>query len=238
MVHRDPETGQFVSHDGENLDLNYADHEFVNARIVPRIPDSSPQGAVRQLTFEIEDTVLNLDNDELGMLSWMNASMASAVSGFSQDQDSNGSAQCIAEIGANLSDADYLAQPETTQRVTTLSARGATEARAAVANDEPGLWGVLNTAVNGGYKDLSGDGGYYSANSVPSEDRIRREFYAETMNGPYIDSTDSINVGFHVNRDSMGAELLTEICMQMSFIIFEYDQVRSQFGPVPGGISR
>jgi len=218
--------------------LTYSDHEFVNFRILSRVTDSAGSEANRQAEYEIEDTVLNLDNDELAMLSWLDAALCVAVSGFTESQDSNGQVQTTAEIGANLSESDYLSQKLTQQRVSTVETDSNMTTEAAVANDEPGLWSVLNAGTVGGYKDLAADGSPYAGNSVPLNDRQRREYYAETMSGPYIDSTDSINVGVYYNRDSMGGEVYAEVSGQMSFVIYEYDQVRAEFGPVPGGISR
>jgi len=216
------------------VNLTYADHEFVNYRLITRITDSSSSEAEERVQYEIDDDVLALDNDELAMVSWLDASLAAAVSGFSQDQDSNGSVMCSAEIGANLSGSEYLGSVGTDE-VREVQSTGAATSETIRANDEPGLWAALNGGITGGFKDLSGDGGYYSGGGSSTVDRLRREYYAETMSGPYIDSTDNINAAVYVDKDSMGSEVRLQFTGQISFVIFEYDQRRAEFGPVPGG---
>jgi len=217
------------------VNLTYADHEFVNFRVSPRLADSSGSEENVRVQYEIDDSVLGLDNDELAMLSWVDASLSAAVSGFSQDQDSNGSVQVVGEIGANLSGAEYVAQPAETDDVTIIQNNSDADLVSRIANDEPGLWSVTNATITGGFKDLSGDGGYYSGGGNSMGDRQRREYYAETMSGPYIDSTDNINSSVYIQKDSVGAEVRAQLTAQMSFVIFEYDQRRAEFGPVPGG---
>lgn len=216
-------------------DLTYADHEFVNVRITPRLSDQINSEANVGVEYAVQDGVLGLDNDELAMLSFIDASFHCAVSGFSQDQDSNGMVQATAEIGANLGSNDYLGQVDADEGVTVVDGGNGVDNAITVANDEPGIWAVLNASPCGGFKDLSGDGGYYAGNSAPDGDHQRREFYSETMSGPYIDSTDNITIGMYFDKDSMGAELQAELTAQMAFVIFEYDQRRAEFGPVPGG---
>lgn len=237
LPHRDPETGKFRPHDDEmTRDLTYADHEFVNFRLLSQITDDSGDSdGSEQIKYLVEDTVLNLDNDELAMLTSLNAAISVSVTGFSQDQDSNGVGHVTGEVGANLSDADYTGERTEFESVTlqdsTINARNIES----VANDEPGLWGLLTATTAGGFKDLSGDGGYYSGGSSTSRDRLDRVFYEETMSGPYIDNTDDINAGMYIRKDSMGAEVQAQMIGQMAFVIYEYDQRRAEFGPVPGG---
>lgn len=217
-------------------DLTYADHEFVNLRLEAQLTDdSAPVVESQFVRYEVEDTVLNLDNDELAMLSFLDASISVSVSGFSQDADTNGTGAVTGEIGANLSEADYLGRDVDTESVTVVESADNAANAAAVANDEPGIWSVVNAITAGGFKDLSGDGGYYSGGSSTGHDSQRRELYAETMSGPYIDSTDDINAQMYLRKDSMGAEVRGQLTAQMAFVIFEYDQRRAEFGPVPGG---
>jgi len=217
-------------------ELTYADHEYVNFRISPRLSDQIGPTANIGLEYEIDDSVLALDNDELGMVSWMNTSLTAAFSGFAEDFDSAGHAQVSAEVGANLSTNEYLGQRNVARDVTVVDGEGGVDNGIRVANDEPGIWTALNAAAGAGFQDSGTDGSKsYSGNGVPGRDRLRREFYAETLSGPYIDSTDNLNVGIYVDKDSADGELQIEVMGQMSFVIYEYDQRRAEFGPVPGG---
>ena len=216
-------------------DLTYSDHEFVNFRLTSRLSDGANSENNEAIRYEINDDVLGLDNDELGMLSWIDASLSVSGSGFSEAQDSNGTAVCTAEIGANLAGSEYLGRQQNIDNVTVVDNDPNFEVDQVTANDEPGLWCLLSAITAGGFKDSAADGERTSGNTVPGEDHQRREYYAETMSGPYVDSTDNLNVGIYLDKDSMGAEVSVQLTGQMSFVIYEYDQRRAEFGPVPGG---
>ena len=235
MVHRDPETGQFLAHDDdEPLELTYADHEFVNARIgISNQADGADDDTGTE--YAIEDSVLGLENDELGMLSWLSASLCAGFTEFSRDDTTQGGAQVAAEIGANLSGDDFLFQADTEAGITVTDTEPDTAGDALVATDSAGLWAVLNTGSSSPYKQQTDSGDDYSGNADFNTDRMRRVYSEETRGGPYIDSTDDINVGIYTDRDSSIAELRVELAVQMSFVVFEYENRRAEFAPYDPG---
>jgi len=236
MVHRDPETGQFLAHEDadEPLELTYADHEFVNARIGISNQADGPDDETGT-EYAIEDSVLGLENDELGMLSWLSATLCVGFTEFSRDDTTQGGAQVAAEVGANLSGDDFLFQPDTATGIAVTDSEADTAGNALVATDSAGLWAVLNTGSSSPYKQQTDSGDDYSGNADFNTDRMRRVYSEETRGGPYIDSTDDINVGIYTDRDSSLAELRVELAVQMSFVVFEYEHRRAEFAPYDPG---
>lgn len=236
MVHRDPETGQFLAHDDdEPVELTYADHDFVNFRI--EIEDQAGPESTRGTEYKIEDDVLDLENDELGMLSWLNASLVSHVTNFTDGQTTRGSAAITGEIGANVRDSEFVSLAPG-GGVEVLDAEpNVAETFSLQANEEPGLWALLNTAVNTGYKDSDEAGDPYSGGTALTHDRIRRVYYDETVGGPYIDSTDDITAAIWVDKTNTEANIRTVLAGQMAFVVFEYENRRAEFAPYDPGPS-
>lgn len=245
MVYRDPETGEFRSHDDdEPLDLTYADHEFLNFQLSTRVspPDDdygntsggegSPESAIE---YKVDDSILGLENDELGMLAWLDTSLAGAVTNFNTADATKGTAQVSAEIGANLSGQEYLGRGGADGiREVDKPFSNYTSRLKANAHDDPGLWSMLNVAVQSGYKDDDSSGDY-SGNGAPDSDRQRRVLYEETSGGPYIDSTDDISIQIHPVFHDAEVDLQLELTGQMAFVVFEYENRRAEFAPYDPG---
>lgn len=225
MVHRDPETGQFLSHDDEPIDLTYADHEFVNLKF--RHESDQGEGTNTVSVYQVDSDVLDLENDELGMLTWMTASVVAATTGFQAGDTTRGGALVTAEVGSNLAGDEFLGKDFDTDGGTKLSEQPAS-IEVLEANDEAGLWAVLNTAVSAPFKD---DGQATAGGGDQNGDRLRRPFMEETNGGPYIDSTDDITVGVRVDKEDANLSVYADIVAQMSFAVFEYDNRRAEFAP-------
>jgi len=223
-----------MSHDDEPVDLNYSDHEFVNLRIYNSF--EQPERDNRGVEYQVETDVLDLENDELGMLTWLNASMAIDIPRFPEfgGDVTRGSVNANAEIGANLSGNELLSQADTASGIQQTDNEADVNTFADVANDEPGLWAHLNASAQGGFKDRDADGAY-SGNAVCDNDRIRRVFAEETTGGPYIDSTDDINVGVYTNKFGIQEQVRTFVYVQMAFLVFEYEHRRQEFAPYDPG---
>lgn len=225
-MHRDPETGQFLAHDDdEPIDLTYADHEFLNFRI-----DATNQAGSNTVTtqeFDVEDDVLDLENDELGMLAWMTAGVSLAATATQVDDESLGGAEAFVEIGSNLAGNEFLGDnnQDSGVQVTEDSSSVFNVTR---ANDEPGLWAALNPSITTPFTDdPSGTGG----GAHLGHDRVRRVYYDETVGGPYIDSTDDVTVGTRLQRGRTEAAISVRIVAQMAFVVFEYENRRAEFAP-------
>lgn len=220
-----------AGHSDEPVDLNYADHEFLNTRIEVRQGEGGGN-ADRGVEYQIESDVLDLENDELGMLAWMNASMSVTPEGFPETggEVTKGSAQVQAEIGANLSGNEFIAQSSRNTGVEEVDGESSVVNQALVATDEPGLWGHLNAACISGFKDADADG-VFSGQGSPDNDRIRRVYGEETSGGPYIDSTDDVNVGIWIQKDDFETALRVVVYAQMAFVVFEYENRRQEFAP-------
>ena len=238
-VYRDPETGQFVAvDDDEPVELTYADHEFLNVRLTPTFGrDGTDEDSERGAQWQVDQEVLDLENDELAMLAWMNASMSAYVSAFNEESTTKGGATVLGEIGSNLAGDEFLSQADVAAGVQQIESDAGVFAGGNVANDEPGIWGVLNLAVISGYNNAAtaDEGGPYDGNSVPDNDRLRREFYSETRGGPYIDATDDVNLAIYVDKDNANARIEVELAAQMAFVVFEYEHRRAEFAPYDPG---
>jgi len=230
MVHRDPETGQFLPHEDadEPLDLTYADHEFLNFRLVGTDTDSADD--LDYAEFHIEDDVLDLENDELGMLSWMTGRLA-VTADFNPNNEDAGRVTAEAEIGSNLAGSEYLSGKlrggvQVVDETNGFSPAGA-------ANDEPGLWAHLTATANpaffAGAESSSGGG-------TNGDDRLVREFYSETAEGPYIDATDDVTAKLTVNKQRSDDNVFVICVGQMSFVVFEYENRRAEFAPYDPGV--
>jgi len=233
-MHRDPETGQFVSHDDEPVDLNYSDHEFINFRVYTNF--NQGETGERGVEYQIETDVLDLENDELAMLTWLNASLSVDISRFQEfgGDVTRGAVHAIGEIGANLSGDEYIGQSSVNRGIDQIDDEADVDTGAAVANDEPGLWSHLTVSAQGGFKDADPDGAY-SGNSVSDNDRMRRVYSEETGSGPYIDSTDDVNIGLYTNKNGIEGQVRVFIYGQMSFLVMEYEHRRQEFAPYDPG---
>jgi hypothetical protein len=240
MVHRDPETGQFLAHaDDEPVELTYADHEFLNFRIATITGTGSGTANETVSTeYAIEDDVLDLENDELAMLSWMNASLSAFHRQFPESSGdvTRGGGIVNVEIGANLSGSEYLSQSPQNTGVQIIENDSESIQLSLDADDDPGLWGALNVTVQSGFKDTDADG-TFSGNAVSDNDRLRRVFSEETSGGPYIDSTDDVSVGIYVDKEGDITDLRSTVYGQMAFLVFEYENRRAEFAPYDPGPS-
>lgn len=238
MVHRDPETGQFLAHEDadEPLDLTYSDHEFLNFHVA--VEDDGGEASETEVTYQIESDVLDLENDELGMLSWLNCSMSLVYEQFPESggETTRGGAYAIAEIGANLAGNEYLGASQPGSGVQIVDDDGDATSFQLNASDDPGIWAHLNASAMSGFKDADADGSY-SGGGSPDNDRIRRAFYEETSGGPYIDATDDVNVGVFFDKAGTQAGLRASVYGQMAFVVFEYENRRAEFAPYDPGPS-
>lgn len=219
--------------DDEPIDLNYADHEIINFRIATVTGTGSGTANENVGTeYALEDDVLDLENDELAMLSWMNVSASGFYHKFPElgGEITRGGAVINVEIGANLADSEYLSQTETDSGVQIIDEDSESVPVSLDADDEPGLWGALNLGVQSGFKDADADGSY-AGNSVADNDRLRRVFQDETRGGPYIDRTDDVTIGIYVDKDGSIGDLRTTVYGQMAFVVFEYENRRAEFAP-------
>lgn len=238
-MHRDPETGQFMSHDDEPVDLNYSDHEILNFRVASIFGTSTgtPQENIG-VEIAVEDDVLDLENDELAMLTWIDSSMSLGFEQFGEfgGEVTRGGAIANAEIGANLADSEYLSQAETSSGMQIVDDDDEANIYGLRADDEPGLWTHLNATASSGFKDADADGNY-SGNSTVDNDRMRRVYAEETGGGPYIDAQDDVTIGLYVDKIGTVADLRVTVYGQMSFLIFEYENRRAEFAPYDPGPS-
>lgn len=230
QVYRDPETGQFVAvDDDEPVELTYADHDFVNADL--ELIDTGAPGDEKFAVLHVEDDVLDLENDELGMLAWMTARLT-AFSDFDEENgEEAGAVDAEAIIGSNLAGSEFLNQPGNDGGVQTVSETENAFADG-VANDDPGVWAILHGALSPVF--VSSADGAAGGGSV-GRDRLTRHYYDETMGGPYIDSTDDITAGISVLRRRAEEAVAVEVKMQMAFVVFEYEHRRAEFAPYDPG---
>ena len=215
-----------MAHD-EPTDVNYGDFEFVNFRI--GLQSEAPPDSTREEEYQIDTDVLDLENDELAMLTFLETSMSSHFGTTDENQEAGGGASVNVEIGANLAGSEFLGQGEDRgmSRIDTSSAINAFDLSAA---DEPGLWAVLNTAVTSHFEKSTADG-TYGGQGNGDNDRMRRVYTEETMGGPYIDSTDDISVNVLIERRDSNSPLRAFIYGQMAFLIYEYENRRQEFAP-------
>lgn len=233
MVHRDPETGQFLSHDDDPVELTYTDHEFVNFRLglVNGAGDDSNLGT----EYQIESDVLDLENDELAMLTWLNTSMAVYTSNFVEDNATRGGVSITSEIGANLADSEFLNLAQTNSGIQTVDDEGNVNAFAQKATDEPGLWAHLNCSLQQPFQDTDAADQAYSGGASIVNDRMRRVYGEETGEGPYIDATDDINISVFIDKTNADGRVRTFIYGQMAFVVHEYEHRRAEFAPYDPG---
>ena len=231
MVHRDPETGQFLAHDDdEPVELTYADHEFLNFRVLTQHNGAADSREFVEL--DVEDDVLDLENDELGMLAYMTG-VLTGVADFDPNDEDAGSAQIAALIGSNLAGTEYLNSPDADGGVQVRNDTG-NIAAAGNANDEPGLWAALACSVSPPYVQSVGDA---SGGGTEGKDRLRRVYHEETMGGPYIDATDDVTVGISIEKERTDSDIEARVFGQMAFVVFEYENRRAEFAPYDPGPS-
>lgn len=208
------------------MELTYADHEFVNFRL-EAVDQADDNDRVFQ-EFKIEDDVLDLENDELGMLSWLRAGVSLSATAADPSELSLGGAETVVEIGSNLSGNEYLGENNNDRGVEVV--RDSSSVFNIVrANDEPGLWALMNPSITTQSADDSSGTG---TGADLGEDRMTRRFYQETGEGPYIDSTDDITVGILCQRGRTETAITTRVVCEMSFVVFEYENRRQQFAPL------
>lgn len=219
-----------MAHSDEPIDVNYADHEFLNFRIAAVFAQG--ENGNRGIEFDVETDVLDLENDELGMLTWLNASLTVLFEDFPESggEVTRGGAYANVEIGANLSGQELLSQASVNQGLQQTDEEDDVTAFGQQANDEPGLWGHLNAAAMSGYKDADPDG-VYAGSGTADNDRMRRVYAQETSGGPYIDSTDDVNIGIYVDKRGCETDLRTIVYGQMAFMVMEYENRRQEFAP-------
>jgi hypothetical protein len=235
LPHRDPETGQFLAHgDDEAIDLNYADHEFLNFRIATLTEGSD--GGDFGTEYQIESDVLDLENDELAMLTWVNASLSVSFNEFPQVATTRGGAYVNVEIGANLSGNEYLSQASVNSGINETDAETPVNSYALQASDEPGLWAALNAGAQSAFKESDADGNF-SGGADAGHDRMRRVYSEETSGGPYIDATDDVNIGIYVNKFGTETPIQTVVYGEMAFVVMEYENRRAEFAPYDPGAS-
>jgi len=235
-MHRDPRTGQFVSHDDdEPLELTYADHEFVNFYLT--FQDEGGPDTVIGTEFKIEDDVLDLENDELGMLSWISTALTVGHTDFDEQAETKGGSLVSVEVGSNLADEEFLGLATGNEGVNVTDNNPNSNIGSVQAGDEAGLWTVMTAGSQSPFKQEDVDGDDYSGGGDFENDRQTRHYYDETGEGPYIDSTDDINVGVLVERDSSTADLRVQIVGQMAFLVYEYENRRAEFAPYDPGPS-
>jgi len=231
MVHRDPETGQFLAHDDdEPVELTYADHEFVNARLFAN--HSGSTNNEQTVEYQVESDVLDLENDELAMLSWMTAGIATFFRFTDDAGDEAGSGVAEAQIGANLSGQEYIFV-DGGRGVNITEVTDNVNGQAS-ADDEAGVWGSLVAKTKPSFVDDSTDA---AGGGAPGHDRLTRHFYDETVGGPYIDSTDDITASIELSKLRSAEELTATMHMQMAFVVFEYENRRAEFAPYDPGPS-
>jgi hypothetical protein len=231
-MHRDPDTGQFLSHDDTPVDLNYSDHEFLNFYLSFQAGGSADTLGTE---FKIEDDVLDLENDELGMLTWISTAVTVGFSRFSEPDETRGGAVVSVETGANLADSEFLGLASTNSGVQITDEEAAVNYGALQASDEAGLWTSMTAGSQSPFKQEDSDGDDYSGGGDFNNDRQTRHFYDETGEGPYIDSTDDVTVGVLVEKDQVNATMQIQIVGQMSFLVFEYENRRAEFAPYDPG---
>ena len=228
-VYRDPETGQFVAvDDDEPVELTYADHEFVNFNLDELNQAGGTSRAFSE--YKIEDDVLDLENDELGMLAWMTARLT-VVSDFNPDNDDAGSIEVLATIGSNLAGSEYLNDPGQAGGVEVLNSTNNTSA-GGEANDEPGTWAILAATANPAFFQSTSED---SGGGTNGRDRMTRKFYDETRGGPYIDSTDDITAAISATKQRSDDNIRINVAAQLAFVVFEYEHRRAEFAPYDPG---
>jgi len=230
MVHRDPETGEFVSSDDQAIDLVYTDHEIVNFNFT--FVESAETEGFRTIEAEVDDSVLGLQNDELGELGWMTARLT-AQGGFEDPSARSAEAGFIgvdATVGSNLSGAEFLHSAESDTGANVISSDDGIGGTGS-ANDEPGIWSQLS--VTCGSPIVPPDSG--AAGGMNGRDRLVRRFHQETMGGPYVDASDDITVAATVDRNRNEEKIFVVLEGQMAFIVYEYEHRRAEFAPYGPG---
>jgi hypothetical protein len=228
LPHRDPDTGQFAAHD-DPVDANYSDFEFVNYRISTRVLGGI--NAEIGTEYQIETDVLDLENDELAMLTYLNASLSIGFEGPPEEQETRGGAGVNVEIGANLADSEFLSLATENSGIQEVDSETEVNSFAQRATDEAGYWAHLSATANSAFKDNDAAGDPYSGGASVDNDRMRRIYGEETVNGPYIDQTDDISISQYVDRYDVTTPLRTFIFGQMAFLVFEYENRRAEFAP-------
>ena len=231
-MHRDPETGRFVEHNDEPAELNYSDFEILNYRIAT-VHATDIEDAARGTEYQIESDVLDLENDELAMLSWLDCSVSVFTETAQEPDTTGGGAHVNVEVGANLAGNEYLSQASVNRGITVTDDESGVDSYALQANDEPGYWAALNVSIQQPFKTSDDTG--YSGGGATDNDRQRRMFAEETGGGPYIDSTDDVTVGIYVDKADAQARLRTVTFGQMAFLIYEYENRRQEFAPYDPG---
>lgn len=223
-----------MAHD-EPMDVNYSDYEIVNFFISTSFGGGSDANI--GVEYQMETDVLDLENDELAMLSWLNARVAATPKAFPESggEVTRGGATVVAEIGANLAGNEYLSQSESNTGFSITDDGGnVASTQRLLAEDDPGLWAALTAGGMSGFKDSDPDG-TYSGGGALDNDRIRRVYGEETDGGPYIDSTDDVSVGVFCEKDGFEGQIRSNLYGQMAFLIFEYENRRAEFAPYDPG---
>lgn len=222
MVHRDPETGQFVADDdGPNAGMTYNDYKFTNATIEFENTDSNNSTSSLEFTLETP----SLDNDELAGLAVADATLTCRVDPDSGTSNTSpGSLEAWAEIGANLS-GDYLFPDGGDTKNVTDNDAGTIQTWTA-ANDNPGTWLLMTAAAEAGFQDGTSTAGGGSS----GHDRVHRDFRQDFGEGPWIDATDDVGGRISVNKNTTASDGRASMALQLGWIVIEDQHARPAFG--------
>lgn len=229
MVHRDPQTGQFVESDGDMSMLTYADHDVHHCRHLLRYEDDADAGPTvgTDNVERYEITERGLDPDELAELRAMRITATVRVRADGA-QDSRGSV--LAEIGAgfNLSGTEFIGTAADATSIDVDDSGTADFTAQTRDTDEVGQLYTqrLSTAI-GFDDDANANGGSGGGEPTISE---TISFPALTGTGPVVDSADDFvsRVNLVVNNSITTVE--TDVRYTLYYAVEETESGRTRFG--------
>jgi hypothetical protein len=215
MVHRDPETGQYVSDDTPaELGLQYADFEFQHIRG----GNVSPSGDTGDNSSDRSYEVLggDLQHDEVAMLANIRAVLVTEVteSPAADSQDEAGAYGGKAELGINIDGSERFTSD---QRDLNFG-----------DEDNPGILSVLATGSSSTpFVDTSAGAG--GGGGAP-HDRQEINFMELYGSGPFLDKADDLTVRVESNAQNSVVEITSTVWWTLGFLVYEMENVRPTFG--------
>lgn len=227
MVHRDPETGQFVSDDGTVADLAYTDFEIQPFNL--EVENVGASNSAEAIDFSMDPFGRGLENSELAQMAFLDVHLS-----VRNDPDagtsntSPGTLHGNAELGINMDESDMTMRTGEDGLVETedASGNGVVNTIAARTGDEAGSLALLTASAEAGFQDgtnTAGAGGM-------SGDRVQKDYQAAFGEGPWVDATDDVSGRLQVIKNTTDSDGRATLRGHLGWLVVEDESARPRFG--------